>query len=100
MTDYPNLVVKSTPIVDALDSVSNVLITSDSITDTLDSVESQLLPIAGVSITYLQKVFDPGGNQWVYWDSSGSANVSGTSFVSPWSTPFASCSGYRIVSIS
>lgn len=55
---------------------------------------------SGAAITYRQKVWDPGVSRWVYWNSSGSADVSGSSFVSPASTPFGSCTGYRITSIT
>lgn len=49
----------------------------------------------GPQIVIVNKVWDPGGPAWVYWETS-TPDSTGASYPDPYATGFGGCSGYRV----
>lgn len=49
----------------------------------------------GLQVIFVNKVWDPGGPAWVYWETS-TPDSTGASYPDPYATGFGGCSGYRV----
>jgi hypothetical protein len=45
---------------------------------------------------WMNKVWDPGGPQWVYWETPNAPDPTGASYPDPFATGFGGCSNYRV----
>ena len=53
---------------------------------------------AGVTVTYTNKVWDPGGGgNWVSWDSTPLPDPAGATYPDPYGSGYGACSGHRAV---
>lgn len=52
----------------------------------------------GVTVQYLNKVWDPGGGgNWVSWITATSPDIAGASYPDPYGSGFGACSGFRVI---
>ena len=51
----------------------------------------------GVTVSYINSVWDPGGPDWIQWVTTNNPDSSGSSYPDPHGTGFGGCTGFRVV---
>ena len=79
--------------------VETLTLTTEAISGIDSLYAGRILPEGGSTVTYYRnKVFDPGGPDWVMW-STTSPDTTGASYPNPYGTGFGGCSGFRVTAV-
>jgi len=58
--------------------------------------ETMEFGVGGLLEYWVNKTWDPGGPEWVYWETNPDPDVGGASYPDPHGTGFGGTEGYRI----